>query len=48
MKTEKGRQTPTQKDFEKRATMSGYRYEICRSLDDFIKLIDEYIKQPPQ
>jgi hypothetical protein len=43
MKTGKGRQTPSQTDFEKRATMSGYGYVICRSFDEFMNEIKNYI-----
>ena len=44
MKTEKGRQSESQKlwqaDVEK---YGGYKYVICRSLDDFIKAIVDYV-----
>jgi hypothetical protein len=43
MKTKEGRQRPSQKDFEKRAVMSGYGYIVCRSLEDFIVEIEEYL-----
>jgi hypothetical protein len=45
MKTEKGRQTPAQKDFEKRASMSGYKYAIVRSFIGFVKLINKYLNR---
>jgi hypothetical protein len=44
MKTSKGRQSPTQKDFEKRVLMSGYEYVICRSGEEFIGTINGYLK----
>lgn len=43
MKTEKGRQQDTQKAFEQAVTKQGYRYEVVRSLDQFITLIIEYL-----
>jgi len=44
MKAEKGRQTPAQKDFEKRVIFGGYDYKICRSFDEFKELIINYLK----
>lgn len=43
MKTRKGRQQDSQKAFQKAVEAQGYRYEICRSLDDFIALIKDYL-----
>jgi hypothetical protein len=45
MKAGKGRQSPAQKAFEKLAIMSGYMYVVCRSLEEFIGTIDNYLKQ---
>ncbi|MDR0692555.1 MAG: VRR-NUC domain-containing protein [Prevotellaceae bacterium] len=47
MKTEHGRQTPAQKDFEKRAVFSGYKYAVCRSAYEFIEAINNYLKIKP-
>lgn len=44
MKTAKGRQSDLQKEWENRITQDGYKYVVCRSLDDFIKAITEYIR----
>lgn len=44
MKTEKGRQSPEQKAWQKKAEAHGYKYAVCRSLDDFIETINEYLK----
>ena len=44
MKTEKGRQQPSQKIFQQEVEKVGYKYIVCRSLDDFINEINEYIK----
>ena len=43
IKTEKGKQSAHQKYFETRAIMSGYDYKICRSLDEFIKTVNDYL-----
>jgi hypothetical protein len=42
-KTEDGRQTPEQKEFQKAVESQGYQYTICRSVDEFIKTINEYL-----
>jgi hypothetical protein len=44
MKTAKGRQSPAQKDFERRALMSGYGYAICRSVEEFMETINGHLK----
>ncbi|WP_300878001.1 VRR-NUC domain-containing protein [uncultured Bacteroides sp.] len=43
MKTDKGRQSPAQKEWEARITADGYKYVIVRSLEEFIKVIKEYL-----
>ena len=43
MKTEIGRQSPAQKNFEKRAIFSGYKYAVCRSVEEFIESINDYL-----
>ena len=42
-KTETGVQSQAQKDFQKRLEMNGYRYELCRSLEQFKTIIEEYL-----
>lgn len=44
LKTATGRQSPSQKAFEKAVSMSGGCYEIVRSLDGFIRLIRGYLR----
>ena len=44
MKTEKGKQQPTQKEWQTKVERVGYKYVICRSLDDFIQVIEEYLE----
>lgn len=43
MKTEKGRQNENQKSWQARAEAYGNKYVICRSVDDFIKVIEWYL-----
>ena len=45
MKTAKGRQSPSQKLWQKLVQSAGYRYEVCRSLEEFQDLIREYLKK---
>ena len=42
-KTEKGRQTQCQKDWQRIAEMHGSKYVIVRSIKDFIKEITAYL-----
>lgn len=44
MKTSKGKQSETQKHWQKIAESTGNKYVVCRSLDEFIKTIKEYIE----
>jgi hypothetical protein len=38
-KDEKGRQSDKQKEFESKILANGFEYHICRSLEDFKKII---------
>lgn len=42
-KTDKGVQSQEQKAFQSRLERAGYRYEICRSLDQFKLIVTEYL-----
>ncbi|MCD8204607.1 MAG: VRR-NUC domain-containing protein [Coprobacillus sp.] len=44
MKTAKGRQSPSQKDWQRRVEGRGYHYIVVRGLDDFVDAIEEYVK----
>jgi hypothetical protein len=48
IKTPKGKQTDTQKAFELRAKSECYDYKVCRSLDEFMQTINEYLKNDLQ
>ena len=42
-KTKKGVQRESQKEWEAKITADGYKYVVCRSLDDFIKVVTDYL-----
>lgn len=44
MKTAKGRQSPEQKEWQAKVEDQGYRYAVCRSLDEFMKTINNYLQ----
>lgn len=44
MKTAKGRQSPEQKEWQKKVEAVGYKYAVVRSLEDFIKQINDYLQ----
>lgn len=45
MKTDKGRQSESQKEFQAVAETNGYKYVVCRSFEDFKNEILTYLKQ---
>lgn len=42
-KTEKGRQSVYQKDFQTAVEAQGYKYEIIKNLDTFIAVVENYL-----
>ena len=44
MKTKRGYQSPEQKAWQSLVEQYGYKYAVCRSLDEFIKIIENYLK----
>ena len=44
MKKPKGRQQESQKLFQQAVEAQGYKYALCYSLDEFITIINEYLK----
>ena len=44
MKTRKGRQSEAQAGWQSLITKDGYKYVVCRSLDDFISEVRDYIR----
>ena len=43
MKTERGRQTAEQKRWQAIVERMNYKYVVCRSLDEFQRVINEYL-----
>ena len=43
MKTKTGRQSPEQKAWQENVENHGYKYAVCRSLEDFINTIENYL-----
>ncbi len=43
MKNEKGRLSAKQKEYKKLLQEQGYKWELCRSKEDFKKIISNYI-----
>ena len=44
MKTAKGRQSPEQKQWQTKVEDHNYRYVICRSLEGFMSVVNEYLQ----
>ncbi len=44
MKTETGRQSAVQREWQRAVEAQGYKYALCRSFDEFYELIENYIK----
>lgn len=45
MKAGKNGQQQTQKDFQKKVESLGFKYVVCRSLDEFIAAIEEWLEK---
>jgi hypothetical protein len=45
LKTAKGKQSEHQKEYQAEVEKQGYKYIICRSVQDFIKEIEEYMEE---
>ncbi|MBR5835183.1 MAG: VRR-NUC domain-containing protein [Bacteroidales bacterium] len=43
MKTKKGVQADSQKDWQEKISKDGYKYVVCRSLEDFMREVNEYL-----
>ena len=43
VKTPKGVHRDSQKEFERNVIAAGYCYFVCRSLEDFIRVVNEYV-----
>lgn len=45
MKTPKGRQSQQQRQWQRLVAAQGYRYIVCRSVEEFISQINDYLQQ---
>lgn len=43
MKTEKGKQSPAQRDWQREMESRGYRYIVCHSFDEFMEEVNDYL-----
>jgi hypothetical protein len=43
LKTETGRQSPEQIEWQKQAENAGNKYVVCRSVDEFINIVNDYL-----
>lgn len=43
-KTPKGRQSPEQKEWQKKVEKLGYKYAVFHSLDEFMAVVNEYLQ----
>jgi hypothetical protein len=43
VKTDKGKQSESQKEFERKALREGYKYVICKNIDQFANEVETYI-----
>ena len=45
MKDENGKQSPSQKEWQKLVEAQGYKYFVCRSLEQFQEIVENYLKE---
>lgn len=45
MKTAKGKQSESQKEWQAHIEQYGYKYVVCHSLEEFQKVVNDYLKQ---
>lgn len=48
MKTDVGRQSPAQRQWQRDVEEAGMKYVVCRSLDDFKAAVEEYVADKTQ
>lgn len=44
-KTKKGAQSDSQKEWEAKIVKDGYKYVVCRSLEEFIEVVNGYLAE---
>ena len=45
MKTDKGRQSEAQREWQELITKDGYKYVVVRSIEEFIKVVSNYLNE---
>lgn len=45
MKTPSGRQSQSQRQWQRAVEADGYRYAVCRTIEDFITIVNEYLNE---
>lgn len=45
MKTDKGKQSEAQKEWQKLIEADGYKYVVVRSIEEFIKVVTDYLNE---
>lgn len=45
MKKDKGRQSEAQREWQRLIAADGYKYVVVRSIEDFIKVVEAYLKE---
>ena len=45
MKVDKGKQSEAQKEWQELIERDGYKYVVVRSIEDFIKVVTDYLKE---
>lgn len=44
LKAGKGRQSDKQKEYQRLLEAQGYRYEVVRDIEEFLKIINDYLR----
>lgn len=44
MKTRTGKQRESQQEFQKAVEAAGYKYVVCRSVDEFVEVVKRYME----
>lgn len=48
MKTDKGRQSEAQREWQRKIEADGYKYVVVRSIEEFIKVVNDYLNETKQ
>ena len=45
MKTKVGRQSESQRNWQKEVERAGNKYVVCRSIEEFIEVVNDYLAE---